>query len=232
MPPNVYQHLYRHFGPQGWWPILERIRGEWVSVYKVRKRLTADQMFEIAVGAILTQNTAWPNVVKALASLKTAGLLTPRRLKTVSARKLRQLIRPSGYYNQKAKKLKAFSGWLVKNYAGDLRWFFKKPLNEARLELLRLHGLGPETADSILLYAGRKPVFVIDTYTRRLLDCYGIRFKTYDEYRLWFEKRLPKNPRLFGEFHALIVAWAKLRRIDPVLAKKVLILQLRKKRVK
>ncbi|MFA5107072.1 MAG: hypothetical protein WC497_01950 [Patescibacteria group bacterium] len=188
-------------------------------------------MFEIAVGAILTQNTAWKNVERALAQLKQRRLLSPPAIIKADAKRLARAIKPSGYFFQKTKKLKVFCRWLLNKYQGDLKIFFKKPLTTARPELLSLWGIGPETADSILLYAGGKPVFVVDAYTRRLLAEMGLRFKSYDECQQWFERGLPKQACYYNELHALIVAWAKFWRVNPVIAKKIIHLQPRKKRV-
>jgi len=206
---KIYQKLYKKYGTQGWWPILELKSGKWVSVYKKRKKLTEAEMFEIACGAILTQNTSWRNVETCLANLKRSRLLSPVKIARLLKPKLCKLIRPSGYFNQKAKKLMAYSLWLMANYNGKMKKFFKKPLGECRKELLSIWGIGPETADSILLYAGSKPIFVIDAYTRRLCKKYGVEFNIYDQYREYFEKRLPKSARLFNEFHALIVREGK-----------------------
>lgn len=230
---QLYQSLLGYFGPQGWWPILEKRRGGWRSVYKTRRRLRMSQMFEIAIGAILTQNAAWKNAEKALVNLKKNQLLASGAIYKVSQKRLARLIKPSGYFNQKARKLKIFADWLVINYHGDLRLLFKKSTILARTELLRLWGLGPETVDSILLYAGGKPVFVVDAYTKRLLAKYNkMHTQTYEEYRDWFERGLPKEARIYNEYHALIVAWAKLNRTDPVEAAEILHLHPRQKGVR
>lgn len=202
-----YNTLQKRHGRQQWWPIYS-VSGRRKAP---PKKLGNGEMFEIAVGAILTQNTNWQNVERALLNLKRQKLLTPAKILKTSSPWLKKLIRSSGYYNAKAKKLRVFSGWLVKNYQGDFKKFFEQPLEKCRAELLNLWGIGSETADSILLYAGSKPVFVIDAYTKRLCRKFGVEFKTYDEYRQYFEKRLPKSAKLFNEFHALIVAWGKKR---------------------
>ena len=230
-PIELDRCLYKHFGAQGWWPILEKRRGEWQSVYKTRGRLTSSQMFEIAVGAILTQNAAWKNVERALAQLKQKRLLSPQPIIKPDAKSLARAIKPSGYFNQKTKKLKVFCRWLLNEYQGDLKSFFRKPLTAARPELLSLWGVGPETVDSILLYAGGKPVFVVDAYTKRLLAEMGLRFNSYDECQKWFERGLPRQACYYNELHALIVAWAKLRRANPISARKIIHLQPQKKRV-
>lgn len=194
---QIYRNLYRHFGPQHWWP---------VSAKK------GDKVFEICVGAILTQNTNWKNVELALAGLRKARLLTPCAIAKSPARKIERLIRPSGYFRQKAKKLKIFAKYICDNYQSSAKKFLQGSLEKKRPELLSIWGIGPETVDSMLLYAGKKTTFVIDAYTRRLCKELGIEFKDYEEYRAYFQKRLRPNVELYNEFHALIVAWGKLLR--------------------
>ncbi|MBI2099618.1 endonuclease [Candidatus Uhrbacteria bacterium] len=184
----VYHRLYNYFGPQHWWPVSQ------AKSYKLK----ADSSFEICVGAILTQNTAWKNVERTIANLHLADAMNPAAIIKMPKNKLASLIRPAGYFNQKAKKLKIFSNWYLKN---------KIP---AREELLSLWGIGPETADSILLYGYNQPSFVIDAYTKRLCGHLKIKYKNYDEYKKFFESRLPKSEKMFNEYHALIVAWGKL----------------------
>lgn len=202
---KLYQKLYKLYGPQHWWPLLVKSQKSIKSV----KTKNSDDLFEIACGAILTQNTSWKNVEKALGCLHQNNLLSAKAVAVCPIPKLQKCLRSSGYYKQKAKKLKIFSQWLVKNYQGSLKKFFKKSVERGREELLSLWGVGPETADSILLYAGNKPIFVVDAYTKRLCAKFGIKFKTYDEYRMFFEKNLPPSAKLFNEFHALIVASGK-----------------------
>jgi len=194
--PRWYRRLLAVYGPQGWWP--------------------GRTPFEVAVGAILTQNTAWTNVEKAIANLKAAGALSFRGMKRLPERTLAALIRPSGYFNQKAKKLRAFLAWLEARggKSGSVRRALAGPLGEVRESLLAVHGVGPETADSILLYAGDRPVFVIDAYTRRVLSRHGMPRATdapYDELRALFESGLPRSVRLYNEFHALLVRLGKER---------------------
>ena len=200
-----YKKLLRHHGPQHWWPI--------TTVEGARrpppKPLTDAAAFEIAVGAILTQNTAWTNVVKALMNLKRARLLNVKAILNTPTARLAKLIKPSGYYRQKAKKLKALCAWLNREGGSLKRWSGRTPLAEARTELLTVHGIGPETADSILLYACGRTTFVIDAYTKRFASTFGIKFKQYEEYQRYFEARLPRSTKLYQEFHALIVAWGK-----------------------
>jgi endonuclease-3 related protein len=191
---KVYTKLFKIYGPQNWWPV---------------KYAKNNPAFEIAVGAILTQNTSWRNVEKALACLHQNKLLSPAGIINCPTAKLQKCLRPSGYFKQKAKKLKIFSRWLMKCHGGSLNIFFKQPLASARPELLSLWGIGPETADSILLYAGHKTIFVIDAYTKRLCDKFSVKFKTYCEYQNFFESKLPKSEKLYNQFHALIVASGK-----------------------
>lgn len=195
---KIFNKLYKQYGSQHWWPVIG-----------------TNPLFEICIGAILTQNTAWTNVEKAIKCLLETNLMSPKAIAACPTRKLQKCIRSSGYYKQKTKKLKIFSAWFIKNYQGDLREFFKKPLTPAREELLSLWGIGPETADSILLYAGNKPIFVIDAYTKRLCRQHGVEFKTYDKYQKFFETQLRGSisgwtkTKLYNEYHALIVKWGK-----------------------
>jgi endonuclease-3 related protein len=187
---KIYSLLYDHFGPQHWWP--------------------GSTSFEVIIGAILTQSANWSNVEMAIANLKRAGVLNPRALYKIKSVKLQKLIRPSGYFRAKSKKLKAFVRHLVKNYNGSLRRMFKKPIPELREELLSIHGIGPETADSIILYAENQPTFVVDAYTRRIGQRVGIfRFDDYHQIKDFFEQNLPRGRKLYNEYHALIVALGK-----------------------
>ena len=190
---DIYARLYAHFGPQQWWP---HSRGG---------------AFEIIVGAILTQNTAWMNVEKALVNMRRARLLTPAALKRVESARLARLIRPSGYYNLKAKKLKAFVHFLFVGHRGKLAHLFKLDTPPLREKLLAVYGIGPETADSIILYAAHQPVFVVDAYTRRIFSRLGLAPEnaTYDDLQHLFMDHLPHDERLFNEYHALIVALGK-----------------------
>lgn len=215
---EIYKSLYEYFGPQYWWPL---VRGKpRTKVQKIDKHY--NYLFEICVGAILTQNTAWKNVERALCNLIEVNLLTPPAILKCPTVKLCKLIRPAGYFRQKCKKLKIFSKFLVENYNGDTCSLFGQKLIVNRQKLLSLWGIGPETADSIILYAGGQPSFVIDTYTRRLCECFGAHFKTYDEYKNFFENHLPRNTKLFNEYHALIVAWGKLYSKDKALALEII----------
>lgn len=223
---KIYQKLYKIYGPQGWWPVFvapkkrtAKLRVENNLAYNVRwnelkKHRTPgqDPYFEIAIGAILTQSTAWKNVAQAINNLYRLKALTPKKFLALPPKKLLSAIQPAGYFRQKAKKTKLFATWLVKEYDGNiLKLRDKKPL-VIRAELLSRWGIGPETADSIILYALNKQIFVIDEYTRRLCRARGVAFKTYDEYRHYFETNLraEKNKtKLFREYHALIVASGK-----------------------
>jgi endonuclease III related protein len=197
-PPAAQPVLHQFFdamfaahGPQHWWPAKSR--------------------FEVIVGAILTQNTAWTNVEQAMASLRKERLLTVDALEHVSLPELARLIRPSGYFRQKARKLKEFVRFLISQHNGSLTKMFQTPTSILRQQLLAVHGIGPETADSILLYAGDHPVFVVDAYTRRILQRHGMADgkESYADLRALFEKSLPANSQLFNEFHALIVHTGK-----------------------
>lgn len=188
---EIYQKLFLHFGPQRWWP--------------------AETPFEVIVGAILTQNTAWSNVKKVIDNLKKQNLLKPTTLKKINTRKLAKLIRSSGYYNQKAKKLKNFLSFLFKRYGGSLSKMFRQDIFKLREELLEIKGIGPETADSILLYAGDKPIFVVDAYTKRILSRHNIIDDTlnYAGVQEIFMKNLKPDVKLFNEYHALLVKLGK-----------------------
>jgi endonuclease III related protein len=189
----MYRQLLRTYGPQRWWP--------------------GETAFEVIVGAILTQNTAWQNVEKAIARLKHAHLLTPRALRRVSEKRLASLIRPSGYFNIKAKRLKSFIRFLFIDYRGSLDAMFKESLEILRERLIRVKGIGPETADSILLYAGGYPTFVVDAYTRRVFSRHGLVPEEirYEALKRFFMTNLPPDSALFNEYHALIVKVGKDR---------------------
>jgi endonuclease-3 related protein len=189
--PQYFDALFRAHGEQHWWP--------------------GRTPFEIIVGAILVQNTNWVNAARAIANLRQAKLLTPSAIETLPQPKLARLIRSSGYFRQKARKLKAFVVFLRKEHRGSLAAMFRTPTATLRQQLLAVHGIGPETADSILLYAGNHPVFVVDAYTRRILQRHGLATgkESYEEIRGLFEKSLPNDPQLFNEFHALIVHTGK-----------------------
>ncbi len=180
------------------------------------KNNSTDSRFEIIIGAILTQNTAWSNVEKALINLKKEKKLDIKSILEINTDELKKLIKPSGFFNQKAKRLKNISEFLYKKYGSDLNSFFKKDTNELRKELLSLNGIGPETADSILLYAGNKPVFVVDSYTKRLCKRIPIKVEiSYNSIQKHFEKNLSKAydekdlTNIYNQMHAMIVELAK-----------------------
>lgn len=188
---DVYARLLRHFGPTHWWP--------------------GDTPFEIAIGAILTQNTAWSNVERAIENLKRMRLLEPRRMLACDIATLEQAIRPSGYFRQKAERLRIFCTYLIDRYGGSMKRMARQPLEKLREELLALKGIGPETADDILLYACEKHVFVIDAYTRRILGRHEIANGKlpYEALRALLERHLPADIELFKEYHGLIVYTGK-----------------------
>lgn len=188
---KIYDRLHKTYGPQHWWP--------------------GDTPFEIIVGAILTQNTNWGNVEKAIINLKAEGILSPEGLRDVNHNHLAMLIRPSGYFNIKAGRLKHFIEYLFKRHGGSLKKMFSLDLKQLRHELLEVKGIGPETADSILLYAGGYPVFVVDAYTVRIFQRLGILTEevTYHETQELFMDSLPHDTKMFNEYHALIVRLGK-----------------------
>jgi endonuclease-3 related protein len=187
----IYSKLLSHFGPQHWWP--------------------GETPFEVAVGAILTQNTNWGNVEKAIGNLKSAGALHARLLHEMPAGRLAELIKPAGYFNIKAKRLKNFIDLLADTHGGSMKRMAKGELPVLRKQLLRVNGIGPETADSILLYALKKPVFVIDAYTKRVLSRHNMmqHDEPYEAFQELFHAHLPKDVVLFNEYHALFVRVAK-----------------------
>ena len=188
---RIYQKLYSSFGRQHWWP--------------------AQSPFEVMVGAILTQNTNWANVERAIRNLKKRQALFPRALYGLTQRELAELIRPAGYYNVKARRLREFLNFLFKEYQGSVAKMSSVDTRRLRRQLLCVKGIGPETADSILLYALEKPVFVVDAYTKRIFARH--RFVSqgsgYDEVQKLFMRHLKKDTRLFNEYHALIVRLGK-----------------------
>jgi endonuclease-3 related protein len=194
---KIYKILYDYFGPQNWWP--------------------ADSIFEVIVGTVLTQNTNWQNVSRALDNLKEDNLLSLAVLHSLPLDFLAEKIRPSGYYNIKAKRLKNLLDLLAADAdesSSDekiLADFFNDDLQNLRQKLLTVKGVGPETADSILLYAGHKPIFVIDTYTYRILVRHGLvgEETDYNEMQELFMGELPDDPQLFNEYHALLVRLGK-----------------------
>ena len=188
---NIYRRLLAHFGPQHWWP--------------------ARDPFEVIVGAILTQSAAWSNVEKAIANLRAAAALSPAEVRQLPLPELASLVHPCGYYNAKALKLKSFAYWLGNHYHDDLDQLFAHSADDLRQWLLSIHGIGQETADSIILYAAKKPIFVIDTYTRRIISRIGLApdRNSYAAYQALFMDHLPLDAGLFNEYHALLVCLGK-----------------------
>lgn len=196
---GLYARLFRVFGPQGWWPIASLVgrkgfdsRGYHKGNYSYPKNKA--QAFEIIVGAILTQNTAWKNAEKALANLHAAGLMNPKKLEEVDLKTLEKCVMPSGYFRQKARRLRDLAG-KIPPYERDY--------------LLSLKGIGPETADSILLYAGKQAIFPVDAYTRRICSRLGICDGDYEAVQDFFHGNLEKSVEKYGEMHALLVELAK-----------------------
>ena len=188
---NIFRRLLAHFGPQHWWP--------------------AQGPFEVIAGAILTQSAAWGNVEKAIANLRAAGALSPGALRQLPISELAALVHPCGYYNAKALKLKSFAYWMGNNYDDDLDSLFANNIDDLRQQLLSIHGIGQETADSIILYAANKPIFVIDAYTRRIINRIGLApdRNSYAAYQDLFKDNLLPDAELFNEYHALLVCLGK-----------------------
>jgi endonuclease-3 related protein len=188
---RLHRDLLRRFGPQHWWP--------------------GRSAYEIAVGAILTQHTAWTSAARAVTALRARGLLTPARLTALPEDELAQVIRAAGTYRLKARRLRAFTAWLLERFDGRFGGLRRAPLAALRRELLGVSGLGPETVDAILLYAAHRPVFVADAYARRVLSRHRLLPPAagYEEARAFVEAHLPSDPALLNEFHALLVAVGK-----------------------
>ncbi len=186
-PTDIYNRLLNHYGPQNWWP--------------------ADSAFEVMVGAVLVQSTAWRNVELAIDNLRVARSLSPEAIRELSPSELERLIRPSGFYRVKARRLMALCEYLGDQYADSLELMRERHTHDLRRELLNVHGIGEETADDILLYALGQPVFVIDAFTRRVLHRLGWceLAATYSHLQTLFHDRLPRNAELYNEYHALIV---------------------------
>jgi endonuclease-3 related protein len=188
---NIYRKLYKAYGPMHWWP--------------------GETSFEVMVGAILTQNTSWKNVEKAIQHLKEKRVLNSEGIYRLQRAQLASLIKSSGYYRIKADRLKAFVNFLFENYDGNVKRMRKEKLRTLRKKLLGVKGIGPETADSILLYGLKKPIFVVDAYTKRILSRHGMISEQapYEEIQRLFMNHLPHNKRLFNEYHALLVHLGK-----------------------
>lgn len=184
---QIYQKLLGAIGPRHWWP--------------------GDSPFEVIIGAILTQNTSWENVERAIRALKEKNLLEPLKLYKIKEGLLAETIKSSGFFNIKAKRVKNFIGFLFEHYQGNIEKMFSENAESLREKLLKINGIGPETADSILLYAGEKPFFVVDAYTKRILSRHNLISKvaSYDEIQDLFMKNLKKDVNMFNEYHALLV---------------------------
>ena len=190
---EIYSLLYRRYGSQGWWP--------------------GDGPLDVVIGAILTQAAAWTNVEMAIANMKNAGCWSLGEIDRLPEQELAAIIRPSGYFNAKARKLKAFAQHVQTKYQGSLEGLLSQPVEKLRVELLSIHGVGPETADDIMVYAAGKPSFVIDAYTRRIVQRLGIAPESlgnsYSSYQALFQNHLPSDAALFNEYHALLDRHAK-----------------------
>lgn len=190
---EIYNRLYEAYGPQNWWP--------------------ADTPLEVMVGAVLTQNTSWRGAAQAVANLKREGVLGIADLQALDSGKLAELIRPAGYFNVKARRLKNLIGFAAEAFNGDLKAVSRLSTSELREQLLGVHGVGPETADSILLYAFQRPIFVVDAYTRRVMSRHGLIHQAagYDLLQQLFMEHLAHDASLFNEYHALLVRVGKER---------------------
>ena len=189
---QIYKLLLKAYGPQKWWP--------------------AESSLEVMVGAVLTQNTNWQGVEKAIANLKRVNLLDPHKLKAIPTEELSRLIKPAGYFNLKARRLKNLIGMVVEAYGGDLVAMGQTETAQLRQELLLVNGVGPETADSILLYAFHRPIFVVDTYTYRVTNRHALVEEevNYQALQAFFMQHLPLDVDMFNEYHALLVKVGKL----------------------
>jgi endonuclease-3 related protein len=189
---ELYEAMLAHFGPQGWWP--------------------GEGALEICVGAILTQNTNWANVERAIANLRAANAMDVRTMLALESAELAELIRPAGYFNVKARRLRSFLQAMANETDGDVAAFLTAPSpKRLRERLLAIHGIGPETADSMVLYAAELPTFVVDAYTMRILQRHGLIAESarYEEVRELFQSSLPPDVQLWNEYHALLVATGK-----------------------
>jgi len=205
-PYKLYKVLLERFGSLNWWPIDKDYHEKYGS----------DPRFEIIVGALLTQNTAWSNVEKAIANLKSKKMLDLKKMVNIEIVNLQNMIKPSGFFNQKAKRLKNLALYLHHNYHSNLDIFFNRDINIIREELLSLKGIGPETADSILLYAGNLPIFVVDAYTKRICERLPLDINSsYNDIKHYFESEISKKfsegelTQTYNKMHALIVMLAK-----------------------
>ena len=204
---QIYNLLFKAYGLQGWWPIVNN--KTLLCEYHVNSPKNKSEALEICFGSLLTQNTNWKNAEKAITNLNKHDLIDVKKILKIENKKLAEIIKSSGYHNQKAKKLKNFCDFLLENYDGNLKGLFQNEINELRKQLLSVNGIGLETADSIMLYAAKKPVFVIDAYTKRILNRIGYKEERYDELQRLLMQSLPNSERLFNECHALLVELGK-----------------------
>ena len=203
---SIYMDLRSNLGPQLWWPVTSE--GQFIPEYSGGPK-NEKQQLEVCFGAILAQNTTWKNAEKAIIELNKNHLIDVKKILEISNEKLSGIIKSSGYHNQKTKKLKNFCNFLSFNHNGNLQKFFQNNIKRLREELLSVNGIGPETADSIMLYAAKKPIFVIDAYAKRIINRVGFKEASYDELQQLFMKSLPNSEKLFNEYHALLVELGK-----------------------
>ncbi len=209
MIKQIYGALYSRFGNQNWWPVT--LENGTMPKYHKNIKLSEKQKLEICFGAILTQNTNWKNVEKAIVQLNKNNLININKIIKIDNKKLAEIIKSSGYHNQKAIKLKNFCLFLKNSYNGNIEELFSNNIQKLRNELLSINGIGPETADSIILYAAKKPIFVIDAYTKRIYSrIFNIKKELkYDELQQIFMKELNNDEKLFNEYHASLVKLGK-----------------------
>ena len=203
---KIYDVLLKEFGPQGWWPVTEK--GKIAPEYSNGPKNETQQL-EVIFGTILAQNTSWKNAEKAIINLNRHKLVDAKKILEIPDKELALIIRSSGYHNQKARKLKNFCNFL-KKYGYSLKNLFSLKLADLREELLSINGIGPETANSIILYSAAKPLFVVDAYAKRIFSRIGFKEGTYDGLQDLFMNNLQKDASIFNEYHALIVQHAKV----------------------
>ena len=203
---KVYNKLYFTYGPQHWWPVTSegKAHPEYSGDPKNEK-----QQLEVCFGAILAQNTSWKNAEKAIIELNKNDLINAKKIIKLDQKKLARIIKSSGYHNQKAIKLKNFCSFLSKKYGGSLKKLFKEDIKKLREELLSVNGIGNETADSIILYSAKRPIFVVDAYTKRIINRIGYKERTYEEIQKLFMENMQNSEKLFNEYHALLVELGK-----------------------
>jgi endonuclease-3 related protein len=206
MLDKIFTKLELHFGPQHWWPVTQE--GKLTPEYSGGPKNERQQL-EVCFGSILAQNTSWKNAEKAIAELNKNDLIDVKKINKINAKKLAKIIKSSGYHNQKAKKLKNFCKFLSGDYYGRLDLLFKNNIAELKAQLLSVNGIGPETADSIILYSAKKPIFVIDAYAKRIANRLGYKEQSYEELQNLFMQALPNSEKLFNEYHALMVELGK-----------------------